>query len=400
MTHEVELNATETLEERFGELRRLARFQADTELPQNNDPITEAYEVAFASYLDRNPAFQDVFVGILRDDPELEPFILLRKAHKTFQYLERLNLPTTAQGWQQVMEKVLSDEDYIPSFYGNIYLPIMSNVSDRGVLLKAVAALHNKTKKLSVLELGCGTNDILMRLELESDPAHREAMKYHRVGVASGDAHLYHELPEDERATKQFNKWLGGKTIELTNSLGMDVMPYDRSKSYQRKALSDSYYMGQIAAGEMDKRPRELTPIHSKNIRFISDDAVTYDPEALGQKFDITFLSTWLYQAKGEAGRALQNADRSTKDDGLIIAQDFIRYFGENGEPVFYNRWPSWTYGVWVKDMQQPDLGFQQYFAVRSGRADVIVPQPAVLRLPTAQRAGLAPHLPSQRTAS
>ncbi|HEY1063698.1 MAG TPA: hypothetical protein VGE30_00170 [Candidatus Saccharimonadales bacterium] len=382
---------------RFDEFIELARYQRDHVLPQNRDEYTAAYEKAFADTLDTSAEFREFFDYLLRDMQDVEPENVLRRTLKTFQHIEKSNnymtFPQgygTPEAWQQPFAEVLQDGDYQDQFFGNIFLPIMSNVSERGILLKAVALLHEKREQVRILDMGCSLNDVLHRLALEQSGPVPE-LAYNNIDVMRREPLRGSKPQLDTETTQRFNDWLNASPLDIGPSVGIDALPFDEDERLRARALSDSRYMGELVLSHLSAQLYLLARSNPPQVSFRSFDAATFDPDAFGQSFDIAYGSTMLYQTPRETRRdILHNAQAVTESDGLIVYQDFIRRMGTKGGMQFYKRWLPYTYGVWVHDKQRPDLGFQKYFTVYSGRVEKIIPNEAALgRLPVAKALGL-----------
>lgn len=385
-------------EDRFDEFVSLALFQRDNVLPQNNDIYTAAYERTFANNLENNPPFRKFFQELLGDLHDVEPDNVLRRTLKTFQHIEKSldygGFPRshrTDDAWQRSFDSLLTDEEYSEQFYGNIFLPIMSNVSERGILLKAVARLHQKDQQVRVLDMGCSLNDVLHRLALEGQ-LHQGDLDYNPIAVMRREGRSGSVPRLDPEATQRFNRWLGAAPLDLGPSVGIDALTFDESEKLRQRALSDSRYMGELVMSKVSAQLYALAKARPPQVSFQSLDAATFDPTTFEEPFDIAYGSTMLYQTPREVRRSIfKNAHAVTEPDGLIVYQDFIRRMGTQGGAQFFKRWVPYTYGVWVRDKARPDLGFQKYFTVYSGRVEKVIPNEVVLgRLPVAVELGLA----------
>lgn len=383
---------------RFDQLVELAAYQRDTHLPQNTDPYTHAYERSFADHLEKNQAFRQFFSELVDDMPDVLPSNIMRRTLKTFQHLEYAANPlefprnrATTKDWDKAMSRLLEDVDYRDQFFGNIYLPIMSNVSERGILLKAVTMLHAIQAPVRVLDMGCSLNDVLKRLALEGRPDLPE-LAYNPVSVMTRDGGGKPVL--NTRLTARFGRFLERRPLQLGPSVGIDVIPFDRDKRLKARAVSDSRYMGELVMSKLTRQFQILADEEPEQVSFVNADAETVTEEDVGGDFDIAYTSTMLYQMPRESVKAiLANAEAVTGPEGLIVVQDFVRRMSRSGLLQFYKHWPPYTYGVWVKDKSRPDLGFQKYFSAYSGRIENVIPRPALGRLPVAVALGLAPEL-------
>lgn len=383
---------------RFDQLVELAVYQRDTHLPQNADPYTRAYERSFANHLEKNEAFRQFFSELVDDMPDVLPSNIMRRTLKTFQHLEYAANPqefprnrATTKDWNKPMNRLLKDVDYRDQFFGNIYLPIMSNVSERGILLKAVAKLHDMQAPVKVLDMGCSLNDVLKRLALEGRPDLPE-LAYNPVSVMTRNSGGKPVL--NAPLSVRFGRFLGRRPLQLGPSMGIDVMPFDRDKRLKARAVSDSRYMGELVMSKLTRQFQILADEEPEQVSFVNADAETVTKEEVGGDFDIAYTSTTLYQMPRESVKSiLANAEDIAGSEGLIVVQDFVRRMSRSGSLQFYKHWPPYTYGVWVKDKSRPDLGFQKYFSAYSGRVENVIPQPALGRLPVAVALGLAPVL-------
>ncbi len=390
---------------RFEQFVELAVYQRDNKLPQNADPYTRAYERSFANHLEKNDAFRQVFGDLLNDMPDIEPSNLMRRTLKTFQHLELSANPdvfprnrSMVKEWDGSMQRLLTDEDYRDQFYGNIFLPIMSNVSERGVLLKAVVYLHGLREAGRVLDMGCSQNYVLKRLALEGRPDLPD-LAYNQVAVMGRKGR---KAVLDPLLTHRLSVLLNRAPLELGPSVGIDIMPFDRDGRLTARAMSDSLYMGELVMDKLTRQRHILAHERVKNVSFVNADAETVTPDEIGGgNFDISYISTMLYQMPRETVKTIiANAERATHDDGIIVVQDFVRRMNPSGSLQFYKHWPPYTYGLWVKDKTRPDLGFQKYFSVYSGRVENIIPHPALGRLPVGVALGLAPDIREDRDSS
>lgn len=390
---------TDSLTSRMQEFVDMANFQAANVLPQNNDPYTASFETALVDYLKSRPLFYDIYQGVLADSPKLLPEDLIRQNVKTFQFIEKERNPSTfplnratPDAWTEPFELLMHDEEYLETFYVHIFRDLASNISERGITLKIEALLHEKVLP-KILDHGSSLNWVLNRLDQEGDPdlAYNSIDVMRRVPRQRGDPYI------DPIATNTLNKWLQERTVRLGPSLGIDIVDYPRDSQARARAISDSHYMGELVLEgdsvmeNLSQQSDVLAHTSSSRVGFIADiDAADYDATIYAGEFDISFASTMLYQSEPEERRKiLSNAEIATADDGIVVVQDFIRKSTRSGSMQVYKRWPKYTYGVWVKDMQHPELGYQKHFSVYSGRVEKIIPQAALGRLPLAHILGL-----------
>lgn len=382
---------------RFQKFLEIAEFNKRNVLPQNNDPFTASYEEMFGRLLQESKAFHNFFGDVVADLKDVEPSNIYRRVLKIYQYQETMANPdefprnrSTPESWARPLLLPVHQSALQEQFYGNLFYPIMSNISERGIMLKAVARLHEKREKVRVLDLGCSLNDVLKRLALEGDPTVAEELAYNPVEVMRRIPGQAGEPWLDEEATEAFNNWLHAEPLDLGPSLGIDAVPYEDDRRLRMRAVSDSRYMGELILDNLSRQFEILAHARVPHVSFKDLDAANFDPSSLGEPFDITYLSTMLYQTSPEETKQiLANAEQATADDGLVVVQDFIRQFRRNGTIHFYKRWPQYSYGVWVKDMQRRELGYQKYFSVYGGRVERIIPQAALARLAAARQLGL-----------
>lgn len=387
------------VDKRLAEFIEIAQFQADNVLPQNNaDPYTTSFELTFARYLKNNVSFRGIYRDILADDQDgmpLRPEDLIRQNLKTFQYIETMRHPqafpynrATPESWEESMQLLLHDEDYREQFFLHIYRPVASNVSERGVGLELVSGIHERSGRQSVLDLGSSLGHVLRRIPLQDDLD----MQFNNVGVMRRERGIKSEPYVDSVATRNLNRWRHTTRVELGPSLGVDLIEYDKDSSMRQRGISDSRYLGELALEHVNRKFDILEHTQPVQVAFKGGiNAADFTLKDLGREpFDMTYLSTMLYQSSPEDRKQiLFNAEAATATNGLVIVQDFIRQIRRNGASQVYKRWPKFTYGIWVKDMQNPQLGYQKYFSVFGGRIGHVIPEPALQRFDVAHRIGL-----------
>jgi hypothetical protein len=394
------LDAQETaLDKRLQEFMDIAQFQADNVLPQNNaDPYTASFEVTFAAFLRTNTDFRAIYRDILADDCDgkpLRPEDLIRQNLKTFQFIETMREPRvfpfnrgTPESWEEPMRQLLYDDDYREQFFLHIYRPVASNVSERGAGLELVSGLHERSGPQSVLDLGASLGHVLRRIPLQDDldMQFRDIAVMRRVPGTRSEPHC------DQEATRSLNRWRHTTRVVLGPSLGADLVEYDKDTSMRARAISDSRYLGELALDNVNRTFDILEHTVPVQLEFRGGiNAADFTLDDLGHDaFDMTYLSTMLYQSSPEDRKQiLYNAEAATATNGLVIVQDFIRQIRRNGASQVYKRWPNFTYGIWVKDMQNPRLGYQKYFSVYGGRIGKVIPEPAINRFAAAHRIGI-----------
>lgn len=385
---------------RMSEFMAMAQYQAENILPQNTDVYTKSFEIAFFGYLRSNRKFRALYRGIfddnhgeVADEVELTPDDLIRQNIKTFQFLERERSPNvfpynraTPEAWHIAFDTLLNDEDYQEDFFLNIYKPLASNVSERGSPIKAEIMLHG-FERPNVFDAGCSLNHLLKRVVLEDDPE----LTFSLIDIARRlPKQSRFEVTKDEVATGSFNRWLRSGAVTLGNSIGADIIDYaeEKNEPFRKRAFSDSHYMGQLTVDKLTQQAQVLEHVQPGNVSSIALDMADFDPSTFKNKFDVTVLSTMLYISKSSPStvdKILENARAITADDGIIIVQDFIRSISKSGKVGFYKRWPKYSYGVWVENMQRPDLGLQKHFSVFGGRIEAMIPEAGLAHLPEQQ---------------
>lgn len=411
-------------EARFDEFMRTAHREASGQSLQNSGEHALRFTTAFKQELAESDALRGTLYETLADvGRNVDPDVFFRRVQKSVQYIVEREViaeggafPTSIteeEQWRQQFRRLTTDTAFREDFEVNALLPIMSNVWQRHILTKLVASLHHIRTNVELLEFGCSRNFIPITLAHSDETAFAEQ----KLVVNRWQARRFGATAVSRKATLATEELLHSG-FKLGIGTGIDPMPFHLSQELRDRAKSDTLYLDEKAD---PKKVETLNLLDSysntrrdTNIYFRSIDAAQFDIHEVGtlydqedhgdllrqdQQYDIVLASAMLYQKRRQGyetpspdqvdsiSKILERGRAALKPDGLFIVQDFIRYF-RGGTPSFYADWNPYTYGVWVEDQSRPDLGFQHYFSVKSGRGDAIVPEKGIKYAPMARELG------------
>jgi len=308
------------------------------------DVFTRAYNSSFADYVDKNADAQNYFGNFLEERHLVSPSNVARLALKSFQAIEMADDSTFPLGrdntdvWQRTFDKILGNSDYRTKFFLNLLLPIASNISERGKLLKAAVLLNGLEDEVTIADFGASLNQNLKRLAIYEEGN----LTYNRVELFSRDTTNRIAVRREENSTTtSFNHLMRNSHLTIGPSIGFDLFNADRDEIFRNWARSNSFYMGELLDKKLTKQFDRLAGARPNNIQIQTRDICGLDMQAYKSSFDVVYLSTILYQlTSDDVELAIKNAINCVKPDGLVVVQDFVE-FDQNNFPRFYEAWDS-----------------------------------------------------------
>lgn len=376
------------------------RYRIEQQRESGPDIYTRAHDNAFADFLDESPRLQELIYDRLAIFPALTPenvALRIPKSSQAMAMAEDENFPhgyETETAWRPLFERLVIDikdrtdaearelSSFQATYFMNLMLPVASNVSDRGKLLKAAALLHGK-EEVSVIDIGCSLNHSLKRLALYEEGG----LTYEPVDVVAPDGAV------DPGQTAEFNHLTQDAPLKLAPSVGVDIFDASRDTLFLNWARSNSFYPAELLDTDRRERFERLAAARPPEVGYKFLDIASPQTEKFDRDFDVAYFSTMMYQLTAEEiATALENAHGLVKPDGLIMVQDFVDC-QPGGEMSFYPKedWQDWHYSLWVKDMAAPEAGFRKYFTAETGRVKKIRLEPALGRLAVARQLDLVP---------
>jgi hypothetical protein len=371
---------------------RDARDQAVGGDPNNSDPIIHSFDVSFYEKLRLSPSVGSLALEAIKRYPDVRPSHLRRRAHKTIMAVdmndnrEAMLGRLTKEAWDQRLEELAQDPTRREKIIDLMQHNVMSNVSERGKLLNAVIQLHGwGLRPLKIVDFGCSLNNNLKRLTMQ----HMESQHYAPVAVMDRVGRGNHRR-RNEQFTERFNRLMTRYAPLIMEGVGVDVSDF-QDPTVRHLAMTHRY-PEEIADTVANAQFEQVTAHQPANIRAIQADARTMDPRAIGSPAHVAYMCTMLYQLPHEAHEIIQTAHESTTEDGLIVVQDFVKDYDSHANKFTFieDKWPPYSYAVWVYDKARPDRGWQKHYTVDSGRVKALVIEKPVYEEPAAADWGIS----------
>lgn len=337
-----------------------------------HEVLISAYETRAKSGADLSPVHANRL--IVRS---LQREILSRPTEYT--YPEQFENP---EAWSSFVTRVLSDEEMRGRFsYDLANRDVQTNIANRGASLKLLALLTNERwgkGGLRILEIGCGQNQVLKKLVLNSVQGGMLGFRYQDIEVKEKPGAYLQEskLVDDAEMSKLINTLLRAGHVAVQSALGIDKVP----PATDNDALALAWVRSQFYPSESLNRQRIeeailLDEAQPANVGFVEHDITKTDPSKLEEilaqgPFDIVVFGTMLYQLDDE-GRSVaeQLANKTVSPEhGIIVYQDFIDVDPHDPTKLTLCKWTPFQYRTIIEDMRDPKRRKQVLFVWEGGR--------------------------------
>lgn len=365
-----------------------------------HDPFFPLFAQAALDLVERDTAVQDELVIIRQLRQERNPdesfgYIgnLLLREIQYGQLAKELQQPDekkrvypddydSEDAWRGLIRTAVVRPDPYYSQNPNLYLrEVQSNVDVRYVNPKILAMLYpgRMDPRPRILDIGSSSNHGLKRLALAKEFPFQE--------VTALDSPFGRARKVDEKiheADTAAIRYMINRPFSIGKSLGVDRLPTHLS-SFRLWVKACSFYPSEFQDKTAVQRFDEIDRVESDTVSFAQADCTVPKDMALAVRrrkaFDIVMFSTMLYQLNQQQREvALELGEKMASDRGFVVVLDSVDASRTSGTglrfPVeFYNnqRRP-FGYKLIVKDMQDPDAGFQELLRWENGRCSRIIP--------------------------
>ncbi len=359
------------------------KTQSSPEHAPNNDERIAAFCRAAGKLLRKNDEYLDLIDDTLTyhatENGGITPShavnLMLRAPQKQLlKKHEEKNYPkayTDDKLWYKDLSEMVNNPDTWAELFIDMRRNVSSNVSERYKAFKAIfLVLQERFNQPRVLDIGSSQNQGLKKLGLN--------LPFEPVNVIEpilDHSERGYHLGTHEEAEEQLNQLLQ-TPLQLGPSSGVDFftpddpMNRDWAKAcsfYPSELLDDNKLAKYDAIDQIDDVP---------NVDFIASDIFELEPKEVIEKyeepFDVITVCTMMYQLSKEERIELKSKLREfTKEDGLIIYQDFVAKDAKSpAELYFYKHWfgKPYRYRTIVEDLSAPSIGLQEVFRWENGR--------------------------------
>lgn len=289
--------------------------------------------------------------------------------------------------WQKLLADVLANERTREEFSGDLLTRnIQTNIAGRGASLKLLALLAQERwddHGLRILEIGCGQNQVLKKLALNSRHGRTLGFGYQEIGadpvrnVASENVGLL--------GPRDINMLLKVSAVAVRSALGIDKVPLAKSGD-ELDWVRSQFYPSEYLDSERIEEAELLDQVEVANVGFALYDVTEADSsnfeKVLAQgPFDIVLFGTMLYQLDSAGRAAAEQFARQVvnPDRGIIVYQDFIDVDPDNPTKLRLREWTPYQYRTIIEDMRDPERRKQVLFEWDGGRCTAIRMGRAVL---------------------
>jgi SAM-dependent methyltransferase len=354
------------------------------------DPYIQAYFFELGDALVASENLRDTFRMVIRAKPEFSAYDISNLAFRTSQLMEQeidAHYPIGRDvhtGWQRHFDSIKDPKSYQhEEFTGHLFTNIVnSNRHERGKILPLVAFAYRMHRPLSVLEGGCSLNHNLKFLALRQQKGYRNCpftptkVMRHSPTDQQRTEEGWPAIPTvfDRELSLTVDAIINDPHFVISRGLGVDILDMDRDPNAIKWARSNSFKPSELKDRQRTQLFDEVTAFNPPNVDFYRADLTNFDQEKFEHTFpekntfDIGFLPTFMYLIDEAEHELVLNAFRQRlKPGGLLIVQDFIQ-MDTNGHIKKYEKWPSYTYGVYVWHSNAPERGWREFARVDHGR--------------------------------
>jgi hypothetical protein len=279
----------------------------------------------------------------------------------------------TQQEWNERVAEVVNDKKEFTTLTNDMVIwNVGSDVETRAAGLKLVAhtilkeQVNDPNNPFSILIVGSARDHSLAMISGN--------VPFPEVRVAG-----YEREPEKQQFLQDTINKLLAKTITLGDSYGVDLWPLN-DPLWSRFLESCRYYPSELQDPQKRSIYRYLEEVRDASPVLHHVDAdYGKDNTRFSKRFNLVAFPTSLYQNHRQKRRVM--VDRGMEDGDILLFQDFcklkkvntkkhpidqLEFLGPTSKP--------YTYGTFIYDPKEPELGIQEFGYWNNGRCEVFRP--------------------------